>query len=111
MLAFAPLLSETSFTARDHYELVSWVLQLYGKNLDNVTAIIGDNVSTNRALADLCSKPLIGCAFHLFNIAVRAFLVPYEELILKVNTLMGKLKNLKLAGKLRSFTELRANSR
>ena len=55
MLAFAPLLSETSFTARDHYEIVS-----------------------------------------------------YEELIMKVNTLMGKLKNLKLAGKLRSFTITKA---
>ena len=86
MLAFAPLLSETSFTARDRYEFVLWVLQLYGKNLDNVTAIIGDNVSTNKELADLSSKPLIGCASHRFNIAGRAFLVPYEEPILKVKT-------------------------
>ena len=108
MLVFAPILSETSFTARDNYEFVLWVLQLHGKNLDNVTAIIGDNVFTNKALADLCSKPLIGCASHRFNIAVRAFLVPYEGLIMKVNTLMGKLKNFKLAGKLRSFIELRA---
>ena len=47
MLAFAQLLSETSFTARDHYEFVSWVLQGYGKNLDNVTAI-------NTALFQYC---------------------------------------------------------
>ena len=69
------------------------------------------NLFSHVNVSHLCSKPLIGCVSHRFNIAVRAFLVPYEELIIKVNTPMGKLKNLKLAGKLRSFTELRAKQK
>ena len=86
-------------------------LELFGKSLDNVTSLIGDNVSTNKALADLCEKPLIGCASHRFNLAVKVFLSPREDLIAKVNKQMGKLKNLKSAGKLRKFTDLRAKQK
>ena len=107
LLAFSPFLSETEFTASAHYDLLEFVLSIYGKSFENVIAICGDNAEVNKALANLCNLPLVGCASHRFNIAVMNFLKPYKELLDKINTLMGKLKNLKLSGLLRNFTSLR----
>ena len=85
MLAFSPMVSETSFRAIDHFGFIEWVLGRYGKSLDNVVAVIGDNVSTNKALADMCKTPLIGCASHRFNLAMKKFLDPFESLISKIS--------------------------
>ena len=63
-------------------------------------AIIGDNVSTNKALADLFGKPLTGCAVK------KIFLINYETILSKINTPMGTLESLKLSSKLRKFTNL-----
>ena len=62
MLDLAPLFSESSFTASYHYDFIIWVLALYGKSLENVVALIADNLSTNKALADICERLLLGCA-------------------------------------------------
>ena len=52
--------------------------------------------------------PLVGCASHRFNLAVQQHLNPeYTALLLKINSLMTKLKTLKLSGKLRKLTPLR----
>lgn len=106
LLSFSPLLQETSFSARDHYDFLESILNIYGKSLENVVAICGDNAEVNKALANLCNVPLVGCASHRFNLAVLDYLKPYEELIKKVNNLMGKLKGLKMSGILRKFTSL-----
>ena len=81
------------------------------KYITNVTSLIGDNCETNKALANLCNVPLIGCASHSFNLAMEMFLLKYKHIIDKTNTLMGKFKNLKLAGKLRLLTSLCAIQR
>ena len=106
LLAFSPMLNEETYAAREHQDFLEWVLSVYGQSFENVAAIIADNTETNKCLASLCDKPLLGCASHRFNLAVTEFLVPYDDVIRKVNTLMGKLKNLKLAGKLRKHTNL-----
>ena len=41
LLSFSPLQSETSFSAKDHYDYIEWVLQLYGKTFENVMCICG----------------------------------------------------------------------
>ena len=107
LLAFSPLFSETEFGAEQHFDLISWVLNLYEKTMENLVAIIGDNVSVNKALATKCGVPLIGCASHRFNLAVNEYVKPNKELIEKVNLLMNKLKKLKNADKLRAYTNLR----
>ncbi|XP_036367828.1 uncharacterized protein LOC118767407 [Octopus sinensis] len=106
LLAFSPMVSETSITASDYVEFIEYVLSVYNKNLENVVAITGDNTEVNKSIANLCRIPLIGCAFHKFNLAVSAYLDKQEVLLNKINTLMGKLKSLKLAGKLREKTPL-----
>lgn len=108
LLAFSPMPDETQFTAKTHYDFIAWVLEsVYGKSFDNVVAIIGDNCETNKAICNMCKLPLIGCASHRFNLAVKLFLEPYDPILNKVNILMGRLKGLKLSGLLRDMTHLR----
>ena len=107
LLTFSPLLSELSLTALEHKNLLDFTLSIYGKNITNVIAICGDNCETNKALASLCQKPLMGCASHRFNLACAELLEDHGEIIQKINALMGKMKSVKLSAKLRQFTHLR----
>ncbi|KAE8908969.1 hypothetical protein PF010_g7444 [Phytophthora fragariae] len=61
----------------------------------------GDNCAVNNRLAHLLAVPLVGCASHRLNLAVRGFLVPYDEAFEQVQQLMRKLRTLKQAAKLR----------
>lgn len=106
LLSFSPLLNETSFTAVDHLEFLESILEIYGSSFSNVVAICGDNAEVNKALATLCGVPLVGCASHRFNLAVIDYLKPYDVIISKVNSLMVKLKSLKISGILRKHTSL-----
>ncbi|KAE8882775.1 hypothetical protein PF010_g8199 [Phytophthora fragariae] len=47
------------------------------------------------------SVPLVGCASHRLNLAVKGFLVPYEDDLNQVQRLMKKLRTLKEGSKLR----------
>ena len=69
--------------------------------------ICGDNVEVNKALANLCDFPLLGCNFHRFNLADVELFKKHIHVIDKIILLMGKLKSLKLSGKLREVTYLR----
>lgn len=84
LLGFTAFDDETSFTAKNHKRCLKTILQLFGKTWDNVVCFIGDNCSTNKALADLCKLPLVGCAAHRFNLEVQMFLETSSVLIQKV---------------------------
>ena len=108
LLTFSPLLTETQLTARSHHDFIVWVVEtVYNKSMNNVTALIGDNCDTNEALANLFNTPFIGCHSHRFNLAVKLATKEDDPLLSKVNTLMGKFKNLKLAAGLRELTDKR----
>ena len=106
LLGFSPMINKTSFTAADHVEVIQYVLSVFNKSLANVVSIIGDNAEVNKFTANLCGIPLIGCASHKFQQAVSRYLDKNECLLNKINTLMGKLKPLELAFKLREHTPL-----
>jgi len=111
-LGFSPLLDETNQTSENHMNFLSFVLEIFQKDFSNVICLVGDNCSTNLALANLCNKPLIGCAAHRFNLAIQKHLKESHELLLsKVNDLMTKLRTLNIAGKLRTLTPLRPQLR
>ncbi|RQM27525.1 hypothetical protein B5M09_007643 [Aphanomyces astaci] len=78
LLAFAPMLDETSFDAATHYEFILETLKWYGQSDASIekwfVCLIGDNCSTNKATANLFSRPLIGCHSHRLNLAVDQFL-------------------------------------
>ena len=56
--------------AVDHIEHIEKVLESYGKKMDNILCLVGDNCSVNKSMSRILDIPLIGCASHKFNLAV-----------------------------------------
>jgi hypothetical protein len=96
------------FSAEAHEDFISETLEHYGRNLDCVEFLTGDNCSTNKALANIMRVPLVGCASHRLNLAVNDFYdnsPQSKELISKVDKLMSALRTLKNASRLRANKE------
>ena len=111
LLALAPINDEESLNADAHYEYLEFVLDLYGKQMSNIVALIGDNCSTNVAFARTVGVPLIGCASHRFNLFVSDILAVHEDVVQKVNRLMIRLSHTLPAARLRRLTHLAAKRR
>lgn len=107
LLALSPLEDETDLGAVEHKRMLEWVLSVFGKDLSNVVALIGDNVSTNKALALLVGCGFVGCASHRFNLAVKDLIGQEWALVEVVQKVMLKLRNLIPAAKLRRHTPLK----
>lgn len=103
LLSLAPFEDETSFTARSHRAHLEFILSGYGKSSGNIVFLSGDNCSTNTALAKSMRLPLVGCASHRFNLAMKTILDTCKAVLDKVNTLMAELRTLKNAGRLRKI--------
>ena len=71
------------------------VFVMYDRSVDSVQCLIGDNCSTNKLLANLMQVPLVGCASHRLNLAVKKIYEDNIELIEKVDVIMANLNNLK----------------
>lgn len=108
LLAFAPLDDETSQDANYHFDYTKWVLEYYQSSFENVTAMTGDNCSTNLSFATKAQAKFVGCASHRFNLAVQDLIEESEAPLQKVNQLMKKLKAPIAAAKLRQVTDLKA---
>ncbi len=65
---------ETSLDTDEHFNFLTYILEVYQKSWSNVDALIGDNCKTNKAPSFKTKKPLIGCSSHRFNLAIRNFL-------------------------------------
>jgi hypothetical protein len=116
-MAMQPMLDEEELGANAHIELFDSTLDWYGLNKSNVVCFIADNCSTNKAIATKWGIPMVGCASHRFNLAVKhwikeqfqvdgrghkAYLL---EALDKLSMLMGKASNLKSAARLRELTQ------
>lgn len=113
LLAFQPLpdydaLKETDYqlTAAAHKDFINSTLEFYQREPEALTFLVGDNCSTNKALATRCGVPLVGCGSHRLNLAVKRVLEPFEPILKKIHELMGKLSTIKQAAKLRRATTL-----
>ncbi|ETO70912.1 hypothetical protein F444_12659 [Phytophthora nicotianae P1976] len=107
LLGCSPPSNEKHYTAEEHYELLKFVLSVYGKSITSLSVIIGGNCATNKSLAEKVGAPLIGCGCHKLNLAVKAFLVRrpvMEKTIERVDKAVSQLRNLKAAGALRLLT-------
>ncbi len=51
LLAFSPFEDDLSQDADHHLSFMEFVLNLFGKSMDNVLALVGDNCSVNTSLA------------------------------------------------------------
>jgi hypothetical protein len=109
LLSMRPLLADAieGMTADDHLEHLSIVLQGYGKTLNNIVCLCGDNCSVNRSMSRILGAPLLGCGSHKFNLAVRKWIdtdIELSSVIEKVSKVMKKASTLKVASKLRQLT-------
>lgn len=102
---------EISLDADENFAFMSYILYLYKFSWDSISALIGENCSTNKAIANNISKLFIGCASHRFNLAVQLIMVEEEELLSQINCLMSKLEKLLLGEKLLKLMPLRPLTR
>ena len=82
MLSMKPLLVDSiqGMRAPDHLNHVEKVLESYGtKTFDNIVCLVGDNCSVNQCMTRILDVPLIGCASHKFNLAVRQWISQQTE--------------------------------
>ena len=116
--------SSFGFTADDTGDYIIDVLSKFGRQLDSLEFLSGDNCSVNGLLAAKITQwlrdekklnvlvPLVGCASHRLNLAVRLLYEgqssPYHAIVKKVNELMVELRTLKNKYKLASKTKLTA---
>jgi len=73
----------------------------FDKSISGCLFLVGDNCAVNKRLANLVGVPLVGCASHRLNFAVRETLAPYDDLLEEVQRLARQLRTLKQAVKLR----------
>jgi len=107
LLAISPTLEETELGAAAHIELFESTMALYNLTKDNIICVIGDNCSANQSISRRWEIPLVGCASHRFNLAVKRWISEQpglEDALEAVNTLMSKASCLKAAAELRSLT-------
>lgn len=64
LLCIAPLLDEQSFAADEHISFIEATLALYGKSLNDVLYMSGDNCEVNRSISRKTKVPLLGCYNH-----------------------------------------------
>ena len=84
------------------------MLAIYGKDTTNVICFVGDNCNVNQSIARTMKIPLIGCASHKFNLAVKRWIKEQPQLtdiIEKVAAVMKKASTLKVAAKLKKSTK------
>lgn len=111
LLGFTPFLEESDLGAQQHFDLIDFVLNVYGKTLDNFVSAIGDNCNTNRKLATYLDCLFIGCANHRFSLAVGDYIDGHESetkaVIDSIHALMKKLRTLNLSAKLFAHAKLK----
>ncbi len=87
MLSMKPLLVDgiQGMKATDHLEHLTKILLSYGKTCADIICLVGDNCSVNQSMAQTLKVPLLGCASHKFNLAVRRWISSKPELTLIIN--------------------------
>ncbi len=106
MLTFTPMPDEGGLSANAHIDLLETCLESFGKPLEVVTFLVGDNCSVNQAMARRMEVPLIGCASHRLNLAVRKYLSQHQQAVDAIHDIMIKCRTLKNRSALRLLTDL-----
>lgn len=84
LVTFSPPEDESSLSTEDHYTFVSRILELYGKVCKNVSCLVRDNRTSNKATDRHAKAPPVGCASNRFNLAMKMVLQEDEALLEKV---------------------------
>jgi len=93
--------------AREHCLFLDSTLASYKRSRADVQYLVCDNCSVNKRLAKDLGVPMVGCASHRLNLAVKMFMdSELKEVVDVVRRLMIKLKTLNNGVRLRSKTPL-----
>ncbi|OWZ12325.1 hypothetical protein PHMEG_00014539, partial [Phytophthora megakarya] len=102
-LAISSFIDKESMTADEYLRFLDLILDQYSLDVCNLVGIVCDNMEINKAIARRIKAPMIGCAAHRFNLAVKVYLKEYMPLLRKVSTLMRMLKSVKRIAILRKM--------
>ena len=72
-------------------QLLDDVLDTYSLDATQIIFVVCDHASVNIAIARKTGVPMIGCASHRMNLALREFLSPHDKILGKLHDLMTKL--------------------
>jgi hypothetical protein len=95
LLEFLPLKNEEDLSASSYNEAFNNIMLKYKRDPEDVLFLIGDNCATNIKASRDRQIPLIGCASHRLNLAVKLFLTEHNSVLEKLNLLMKKFKTIK----------------
>ncbi len=105
-MAYGPFEEEINQNADNRVEFLKFTLEIYGKGVEDVVALIGDNCNSNKAVATNLRCQFIGCSSHRLNLAVKAIIADEQYIIDRVHEVMEKLRYPIAAAKLRKLTYL-----
>ncbi|EGZ12619.1 hypothetical protein PHYSODRAFT_337039 [Phytophthora sojae] len=90
LLSLAPVMDEPDdrLSADGHLTAIKRFLPFFGKSISGCLFLVGDNCGVNKRLANLLGVPLIGCASHRLNLAVRDYLEPHDSILEEIQQLM-----------------------
>lgn len=89
-LTMSPLEDENANGADENVSLLHFVMSMFGVNVSNVVALIGDNRNVKRSISTSMETPLIGCASNCFQPALRKILAEDESVISPVKQMTLK---------------------
>ncbi|RLN05773.1 hypothetical protein BBJ28_00024862 [Nothophytophthora sp. Chile5] len=107
LLAFSPVDDEEDLSAQSLFDLIADTLSRYEKPWEYVLFMVGDNCSVNQYIGRREGAiPMVGCASHRFNLAMKDFLTPEEPLLVRIHSLMRRLCAVRCRAMLRKITPL-----
>lgn len=107
LFGFLKFRDEIGIDASSQVEFFVFVLSVFDKNMESLTAAISDNCITYKSVADMLGEYFLGCYSHKFIQAVQDILKKYSKIKDTVYGLILKIQNLVLAAILCSFRRLR----
>ena len=64
LLAMSPLIGRERMNAASHSDFINKTLEIFGKTVENLHFLVGDNENSNKAVADILRVLFIGGASH-----------------------------------------------
>lgn len=109
LLGHRQLLTITNQGANNIAHTIRSIIAEYDLNLDNLAYVVSDNTNVNPAVAETLHVPLIGCASHKFNLAVKRYIKHnFQSVVDKVAAMCIEMRKSNNAGQLNKFTSLKA---
>lgn len=81
LLALSPMEHEEKWNANEIHESLQFVLGVFGKKVDIVVAVVGENLATNGSMSRRIGLTFIGCHSHRYNLAILEILAEHNHVM------------------------------